>query len=474
DPDLLPLWVLSPAEKARRKAERERILDLLEEEERIEQEREVASERERWHTELERRKEAAKGELESLRKARELQKKMGKALLRNVIEAQERVEKDAQQEAEEWIAQKEEEKGKLQKSVSFADAPRSEADGETTEDGSRRWGDVSLARLRKGKTPLLTRAQMDKQPMKMDVVERHPGGARTEASSQSAEPDSDDESVPGSPVPADSDEGDVIYSGDSDEHAPPSSDSDATDVEHMSDGGEPVSWQDDDFDYAQHQREVALAYYEKRATIGMEAYSAMRAHSHDEDAHEWDQPEVPLDATLASPPPRPSKSRFKAERATAVSSSTLASHSLGPSVLPSSQASGLKKAVRMGKLENGQLIGDDSDDDVTQEAKEIVELLSRGEVTNVGPQPSSNSNAVPLSTAAFSGVPAPHPGLQQGTPATAPKSKVSKFKLSLVEAERQDSASPISPSLETPRTTSVRSSPKMSSPPPATPIAVPT
>lgn len=296
DPDLLPHWALSPAEKARRKAERERILDLLEEEERIEQEREEEAARERWRAELEKRKEAAKAELESLRKARDLQKKMGKALLRNVIESNEQAEKDKAQEAREWQEQKAQETVKVKKSVSFADELGAEAEAETSQsaENSKQWGDVALARLRKGKTPLLTRAQIDSQPMKMDVVERHPGGARTEPTPQTIEADSDDESVPGSPVPADSDEGEVIRS-DADyeahsHHDPLSSDSEATDVERMSDDGEPVTWQEGDFDYAQHQREVALAYYEKRATIGMEAYSAMRAHSHDEDANEWDQP----------------------------------------------------------------------------------------------------------------------------------------------------------------------------------------
>ncbi|KAH9930741.1 uncharacterized protein B0H18DRAFT_134128 [Fomitopsis serialis] len=482
DPDLLPHWALSPAEKTRRKTERERILDQLEEQERIEQERDEAVDRERRRAELEKRKEAAKAELESLRKARELQKKMGKALFRNVIETQERAEKEVQLDA------KERKEGKSKKSVSFADGRGgSDANGETSDDGSGRWGDVALARLRKGKTSLLTRAQMDKQPMKMDVVERLPGGARAESPVQSVEPDSDDESVPGSPMPADSDDGDVITSDvDLEEQTanePPLSDSDTTDVEQMSDDGEPVTWQEEDFDYAQHQREVALAYYEKRAAIGAEAYSAMRAHSHDEDAHEWDQPEVPIDATLASLPPKPSSSRFKSERATERSSSTLASHSLGSSVLPSSQSSGLKKAVRMGKVENDQLVGDDSDDDVTEEAKAIIELLSRGDVTNIGPQISTASNPGPSTRvppsgpsisasadAPFSKSPLPEDSLAPAKP----RSKISKFKLSLAQPEQRESPSPVSPSLETPRMTKSRSSPKLTSPVPGTPIAVPT
>ncbi|PCH37877.1 hypothetical protein WOLCODRAFT_22915 [Wolfiporia cocos MD-104 SS10] len=401
DPDLLPLWALSPAEKARRRAERERILDLLEAQESLEQEREEAAERERTRADLEKRKEAAKDELESLRKAKELQKKMGKALLRNVIEAKEREDQEnARREEQENAEREERRKLKPKKSVTFAEPPSDDEKPKSKQEGGS--GDVSLARLQlRGKNTLLTQAQIDKQPMKMHVVERNPGGLRSPPpppSGQLEDHDSDDESDPGSPVPADSDEGDIIHSDHSDDdhldqiRPPPSSESEDGGDERMSDDGEPVEWREDDFDFAQHQREIALAYYEKRATIGAEVASAMRAHSH-EGEHEWDQPEVPLEATLASGPPKPSISRFKSESASSgMSSSTLASHSLGPSVLPASQSSTLKSAIRMGKLQNGQLFGDESDDDVEEEARKIVELLSQGEVTNIGPQPISISS----------------------------------------------------------------------------------
>ena len=41
----------------------------------------------------------------------------------------------------------------------------------------------------------------------------------------------------------------------------------------------------------QHQREIALAYFEKRNTIGADAARAMSAHSHDldDDDDDWEQ-----------------------------------------------------------------------------------------------------------------------------------------------------------------------------------------
>ncbi|KAF9819761.1 hypothetical protein IEO21_01852 [Rhodonia placenta] len=442
DPDLLPPWALSDAEKARRRTERERILDMLEEEEDIEQDREEAAERERHRAQLETRKEAAKAELDALRKAKELQKKMGKALLRNVIEAKEREEKDAIARQREEEAERESKRNlKPKKSVTFVD-PLMDDEAATPTTPKAEMGDVSLARLqRKGKSTLLTKTQMDKQPMKMQVVERHPIGLRDHLSAlQPQDHDSDDESEPGSPVPADSDEGEVIYSD--------------------ADDGEPVHWEEDEFDFARHQREVALAYYEKRATIGATAASAMRAHTHNEGENEWDQP-----ATLASAPPKPASSRFKAARST----STLASHSLGPAVLPSSQSSSLRSSLRMGKLEDDHLVGEESDDDEA-EARAIVELLSKGEFTNIGPQ----STAFPGH--ATSSIPTALPATESSeTPVSQRKpSKASKFKLSLAQPQEPSKPGQPSSTLDTPVSTMERSSPKLTSPGPGTPIAVPT
>ena len=94
DADLVPLWELPPAEQARRRAERDRILDMLEEEELIQQAKEEAEERERFQAELQKRKQAAEAEMDALKKAREMQKKMGKALLKNIVVAREREEEE--------------------------------------------------------------------------------------------------------------------------------------------------------------------------------------------------------------------------------------------------------------------------------------------------------------------------------------------------------------------------------------------
>ena len=55
DPDVLPLWTLSPEERARRKAERERILDLLEEEESAQEARDAEATRKRLEQVMEKR-----------------------------------------------------------------------------------------------------------------------------------------------------------------------------------------------------------------------------------------------------------------------------------------------------------------------------------------------------------------------------------------------------------------------------------
>jgi len=198
DPYILPQWTLSPDEKACRKAETGRILDLLEEEERLEAEREERSERERFSEDLERRKQAAKSEMEDLKKAKELQKKMGRALVRNVVESKEQKEKESAQELKDAEAARAAEDTrkplKSKKSVTFAadvSGQDVEAAGVTGHPGE--WGDVISARLNRGKPTLWSNSQ----PMKMDVVERRAGALRSPPPPPSApEPDSDDESNP--------------------------------------------------------------------------------------------------------------------------------------------------------------------------------------------------------------------------------------------------------------------------------------
>ncbi|KAI9057949.1 hypothetical protein FKP32DRAFT_1597904 [Trametes sanguinea] len=458
---------------------------MLEAEELLQQEREEREERERFQAELEKRKEAAKAEIEALKKAREMQKKMGKALILNMAAAREREEKEKQamEQAEEQ-AREERKKLKPKKSVTFADLP---PDHENQPANSMRpadWGDVAPAKLNAGKSTLITKGQMDKLPMKMNVVERTPGacrGPKSPPAPTSNQADSDDESVPGSPVPADSDDGEAIHSDFSDSENPPppthgESEEEDSDLD-LPENDEPVEWDVEGYDFAQHQREIALAYYEKRATIGAEALAAMRNHDHDEGEHEWDQPVVPLEASLASSPPKPT-SRFKASQARA--SSSLPSHSLGASILPSSQGSTLKSAVRLGKLENGQLIGGDdgeSDDELDPQAKEMLELLKRGEVVNVGPTlPAESTASSAASTSASAEQPkatTAEPDAQAAGPSKPKPSKVSQFKMSFAQPTPPQSPSSPSSSLSTPVTNLERSSPKLGSRG-GTPIPVPT
>ncbi|RPD66389.1 hypothetical protein L227DRAFT_570274 [Lentinus tigrinus ALCF2SS1-6] len=492
DSDVIPLWALSAAEKALRRAERDRLFDLLEEEERVQEEKEEEEERERFKVELEKRKQAAEAEMDALKKAREMQKKMGKALLRNLVEARDREEQEKRDlEEKEKQAREERKKLKPRKSVTFADLP---PDHEYQPANSVPmpppfdWGDVAPAKLQTGgKNPVLTKAQMDKGPMRMNVVERVSGISRGPKSPPPpTQPDSDDESQPGSPVPADSDEGEIILSdhSDSEDHPPQTHDeSDESDY-GIPEDNEPVEWDDEGYDFARHQREIALAYYEKRATVGAEALAAMRNHEHTEGENEWDRPVVPLEASLASSPPKSFASRFKSSRTSA--SSTLPSHSLGANIVPASQSSTLRSAVRLGKLENDNLVGGqegESDDEMDAAAKEMLEMLKKGEVVNVGPSTSANVTETFRATA-----PAVPATVGNGPPSTSatiqtpdesaafskPKpSKVSQFKKSLTEPSTL--RSPLSPGsdLTTPTNTIARSSPKLASPV-GTPIPVPT
>jgi hypothetical protein len=129
--------------------------------------------------------------------------------------------------------------------------------------------------------------------MRTHVVERFP--ARSGASSPPPPvpvADSDDESDPPSPVPSDSDASGRFRSAgvpfSTTERAESDDGSEDEDEPDESDGSE----DEFDIDAVQHQREIALAYFEKRNTIGADAARAMSAHSPDVGGggeNEWDQ-----------------------------------------------------------------------------------------------------------------------------------------------------------------------------------------
>lgn len=434
---------------------------------------------------MEKRKAAAQEEMDKLKKAKELQKKMGKALMRNVLQSREEQEKEKadQEELDRRAALAK--PIKPRKSVTFAEEGPEIVDGVGKREKGKTmdWGDVAPGTLRKASDA--TNGFAERQTMKLNVVER----PLTSLRSPGPPPrDSDDESEPETATTQDSEDEenlrDMFSRYRMQSPPPPSIDSED---ESLADE-EPSEWNDEDFDTARHQREVALAYYEKRKTIGAEVSNAMRAHTHEHDGNGWDQPvraktnsmsfhihealivqEVPLEATLASTPPKPTASRFKADRlANAPSTTGLASHSLGASVLSANTAP-MKRAIRMGRLENGKLIGGDdgdSDEDITAEdenAKQFLEMLRNGEVTNVGPLDISVKPTSQEQTP--SAQPVDPSQKHRDTTEPSVSSKVSKFKLALSQPDLTTGQT--SPSLasggHTPILSATRSSPKMSS-----------
>lgn len=265
----VPMYRLPPAERVQSRVQMGRILDMLEEEERIEEERHQARDREQRREELEQRRANAKAELERTKTAKEMQKKMGKALLKNMADAREREAMDkARQEREDLEKEEARKSRKPRKCVSWAELPKLEKSDD----------DAAVPNL------------PGKLPMRPYVVERFP--ARSGASSPPPPPvgDSDDESEPPSSVPSDSDTPSGIPSDGIPFPTPEHDQSDGSEDEdeplesHGSEDGF-------DIDSMQHQREIALAYFEKRNTIGADAARAMSAHSHDlgGDENDWGQ-----------------------------------------------------------------------------------------------------------------------------------------------------------------------------------------
>lgn len=270
DATFVPMYRLPPAERARNKAQMHHILDLLEEEERVVEERNEARDRQQRREELEQRRANAKAELERLKSLKDMQKKMGKALLRNVADVREKEEQATLQQVREDLEIEETRRSrKPRKSVSWAELPKSEklpSDGDT--------------------------GPSHRIPLRPDVVERFPARPIASPSPPPPTADSDDESNPPSPD-SDSDEGgdDELHSDRAPSPSPEPPLSDDTGGED-----EPAEGQasDDEFDIdaVQHQREIALAYFEKRNKIGADAARAMSAHSH-EPNDEWDQEASP-------------------------------------------------------------------------------------------------------------------------------------------------------------------------------------
>lgn len=263
--DLTPLTLLPPDERERRRRKRDRILDLLEEEERLQQLQEEQDAEELRKEAIRKRKESAKAELDRLKAAQELQKKMGQALVRHAKGTGEN-RQDENARSEPQIAS-----SAAKKRVSFADAPIVKADerDQQTSMCQPDWGNVTPGRLRaQSRIPLLSTAEAQKYPMKIRVVERRP--TATPASPFHNDTDSDDESTS------------------SPEHLSSCMENDSSDDEDRSSSSNNGLLDDEpleegfDYDSAQHHREIALEYHEKRHAIGAETARAMAAHTLDD------------------------------------------------------------------------------------------------------------------------------------------------------------------------------------------------
>jgi hypothetical protein len=114
---------------------------------------------------------------------------------------------------------------------------------------------------------------------------------------------------------------------------------------------------------------------------------------------------------MASPPPKPAISRFKADRYpdTMVHTPASPSTSLGASILPASEGSVLQNAIRRGKLEDDELVGYDSaDEDDDPAVRELLNALVRGDLQNAGPiPPTTNGVSVVTKPTSLAGMKAP-------------------------------------------------------------------
>lgn len=253
--------MLSPQERARRKREQERIFDLLEEEERLEQARIDAAESMERKERLE-KKNTAHASLDSMRAQKEMQRKMGKALLNTLGDDKSTSTKLTEPPRAVIPA------SISSKKVSFAEDP-SESEDTYTGDAST----ISLARLQKFDRPNLISQLSKNTPMKAEVVERGIRGSQPIAPNI-VEEDSDDESVQ-----SEVSETGMHHADDSSRSSEANQDSEDEDGVH---GAPQLEDEEYDIDTAQHNREIALAYYAKRETVGATTREAIELLDDDE------------------------------------------------------------------------------------------------------------------------------------------------------------------------------------------------
>ncbi|KAJ7157022.1 hypothetical protein C8R43DRAFT_998120 [Mycena crocata] len=424
----VPVTELPSSEQERRRHERDRILDLLEAEEEMELGKKEEFSQEQRKEILHKRKQAAQDEIARLKAAKEMQRKMGKALLRDMSKEQKTPVQLAQPVEVEEVAPV------PRKTVKFADADV-EVEAPKNREEIPDWGDVVPAMLRpnSGRT-LMSKAQIDSHPMRMQVVERIPGTPKLEE----PQPDSDDESEPPE-SPANSDAEDRF-------------------------GSDEELAEEVDMDFARQQREVALEYHAKRVKMAETTSNAMKSHSHE-------APRKTAEESLNQSSRKPAISHFQANRLTSSYNTTppSSSKSLGANVLPASSAWTLQSAIRIGKLdEDNHLVGGEagesgSEEEVDTGMQEIMDLLKKGEVYNLGPDGNyihtvpPVSESPPTSSTATATTPESPPDLP---PPPSRKPPASKFKLARAGQR------PVAPSRDvsnspTPPSTAARSSPKL-------------
>ncbi|KAH7889563.1 hypothetical protein F5I97DRAFT_1845286 [Phlebopus sp. FC_14] len=410
--DTTPPSSLPPSERERWRHERDRILDLLEEEERLQQLKEQKDEEEERREAIRRRKESAKLELQRLKAAKDLQMKMGKAFIQNL----------SGREKEVAVPKNPQASAALQMKVISPDHPAANERGKEAADAQQDvyLGNVTAGRLRSSsRAPIVSMAQDGNYPVKMQVVERRPGSSVVSPISLTNVVDSDDESIT-----ADASQGKENAELTEEEADHTSEQMFGSDEDESSDE-EPID--DLDWDSAQHHREIALEYLRKRHAIGSDVAKAMSTPSHDDD----ESTELELsDAGVPSQHSgKPALSRFRADRMTAIydRSQTSVSTSLGPSVIPAARQKSLQSAVRVGKLENDQLVGGVSGESGSEDegVKEVLRMLKNSEIQNVGPSftPSSRTQDSSPSSAGTSTNP---PGKTSAEP------KLSRFKMTHV------------------------------------------
>lgn len=213
---------------------------------------------------LRQRKEETEKEAKRVQEARAVRKKMGKAFVQSLEASKDDSEKK-RTDPEEFppVSGAETKKGEKKK-VTFAENQEEELPLPKKE---QNWGDISLARLKyKSRIPSMTNALADKLPMKMNVVERVPGGHAPIVTQTAPICDSDDESEPPS-SPASEPEDKV--------EEPPDAESDSESI------NEPIK--EIDFFNAQHQREVALEYYRQRSKIGAATAEVLQSQFKDDE-----------------------------------------------------------------------------------------------------------------------------------------------------------------------------------------------